>query len=106
MQSIREREPRLVADELAQLSWLEARLARGLGQHDQALAALARMDAAVAEANEPHDLRARAATERVHWADPATRCDSIRRARDAWSAVDPSGLAWARQGINETDCRP
>jgi serine/threonine-protein kinase len=106
MQSIREREPRLVADELAQLSWLEARLARGLGQHDQALAALARMDAAVAEANEPHDLRARAATERVHWADPATRCDSIRRARDAWSAVDPSGLAWARQAINETDCRP
>jgi hypothetical protein len=95
----------LVADDVAQWALIEARFARRNGRRDAALAALARMETAIAAAQEPYEWRARAATEYVHWADPATRCERVRAASAAWSAIDPTGAGWARQGIDDAACR-
>lgn len=106
MSAIRAHGTPLVADELAQVAWLESRLARGRGDRAAAIEAIARMDAAIADSREPHELRARADTERTYWAEPADRCAAVTKARAAWAATDASGAAWRTQAIDSGDCAP
>jgi serine/threonine-protein kinase len=100
------REAPLLADELAQVAWLESRMARGRGDRTAAIGALARMDTAIADSREPHELRARAETERIYWAQPSDRCAAVATARAAWSLTDASGGAWKKQAIDSDGCKP
>jgi hypothetical protein len=64
------------------------------------------MDTAIADSREPHELRARAETERIYWAQPSDRCAAVATARAAWSLTDASGGAWKKQAIDSDGCKP
>jgi serine/threonine-protein kinase len=102
--AIGSREAPLLADELAQVAWLESRLARGRGDRAAAIEALARMDTAIADSSEPHELRARADTERAYWAEPSDRCAAVAKGRAAWASIDASGRAWEKQAVDRAGC--